>query len=572
MVFLIDGLAFHGLAAAAAADRERKVGVQRGAVHVAIVAFVVVASALPRTAAGEDWIYTVRPGDNLWDFARQHCADSACWRRLQEMNNVADPWRMPTGLRLRVPVEWLKAEPAPARVVGFRGEGTITPAGTAEQRPVSEGVLLHAGDTLTLSTSGSATLEFADGSQLLAGPSSVLRLDAVSAYGGGEAMVDTRVHLERGRSDADVKSRLNPSRFVIEAPAAVSAVRGTSLRVAVANHGATARTEVLSGTVEVSAAGGAVRVEQGFGVVTLKGGTPGAPRVLLPAPRLAPLPAVFDRLPVHVRVEPLPSAFAYRMEVSSTETFDDLLDDVVSEDVTLRCPDLPDGRYWVRVRAIDDQGLEGHDTAASIDIDARPEPPLLMEPIKEGKVREEVPSFRWAAPENARAYRFQLAKSQDLAAPVVERDAHEGASLRLDQPLSPGLYSWRVATVDAAGHAGPYSDFQAFEYKPAPEAPTPGPAESGEKSLVFRWRAGEPGQTYQIQIARDREFETIVLDRKSSVPQVSVPRPEPGHYFLRVRAIDADGYEGPFGAAQAVNIQEEYWGLVIRVFKRLREL
>ena len=57
MVFLIDGLAFHGLAAAAAADRERKVGVQRGAVHVAIVAFVVVASALPRAAAGEDWIY-----------------------------------------------------------------------------------------------------------------------------------------------------------------------------------------------------------------------------------------------------------------------------------------------------------------------------------------------------------------------------------------------------------------------------------------------------------------------------------------------------------------------------------
>lgn len=545
---------------------------QRWAIRFTTITLLVAMPALPRPASGEDWIYTVRPGDNLWDFAQQHCADNACWRRLQEMNKVADPWRMPPGLRLRVPVEWLKAEPAPARVVGFSGEGTITPAGTAEQRPVSEGVLLHAGDTLTLSTSGSATLEFADGSQLLAGPSSVLRVDAVSAYGGGRAMVDTRVHLEQGRSDADVKSRPNPSRFAIEAPAAVSAVRGTSLRVAVANHGETARTEVLSGTVEVSAAGGTVQVVEGFGVVTLKGAQPGAPRVLLPAPRLAPLPPAFDRLPFHVRVEPVASAFAYRMEVSSVETFDELLSDIVSENVTLRGPDLPDGPYWVRVRAIDDHGLEGRDAAARIEIDARPEPPLLIEPIKEGKVREEAPSFRWTAPETAKAYRFQLAKTEALAAPVVQLDAHEGASLQLDQPLSPGLYSWRVATVDAAGEAGPYSDFQSFEYKPAPEGPTPGPAESDEKGLVFRWRAGEPGQTYQIQLARDRGFETIVLDQNSSVPEVTVPRPEPGHYFLRVRNIDADGYEGPFGAPQAVDVEEEYWGLVIRVFKRLRDL
>lgn len=53
---------------------------------------------------------------------------------------------------------------------------------------------------------------------------------------------------------------------------------------------------------------------------------------------------------------------------------------------------------------------------------------------------------------------------------------------------------------------------------------------------------------------------------------MTVPRPDPGHYFLRVRTIDADGYEGPFGAAQAVDVEEEYWGLVIRVFKRLRDL
>ena len=540
--------------------------VRRRAIQVVAMVALAVLAVLPRPAGGQDWIYTVRPGDNLWDFAHRHFIDGSLWRRLQDYNEVEDPWRLPTGLRLRVPVHWLKEQPVPARVVAVSGEGTLTRAGTASSAPLVEDALLFAGDALTLTASGSATLEFADGSQLMVGPSSVLRTDVLSAYGDGRGMADTRLRLEQGRTDADVISSPYPaSRFEIEAPAAVSAVRGTELRVAVADHGAAARTEVLVGSAEVSGSGGSVSVEEGFGVVTRQGEPPGDPRVLLPAPRLTSAP-IFDRVPIRVGVEAVTGARAYRIEVSRSPTFDELLYDDVSEELTLRGPDLPDGRYAVRLRAIDDHGLEGHDTVEPVVIDARPEPPMLIEPIKEGKVREN-PTFRWSEPEDAVGYRFQLAKTEALATPLLHLDAHQAPSLPLEQPLSPGLYGWRVATVDRSGDVGPFSDFQSFEYRPAPESPILDPAEKGKDEVAFRWRAGQPNQTYQVQLARDRAFSHVVVDEKRAEPQLAIPRPDPGRYFLRVRTIDDDGYEGPFSPVQVVEIKpENWWMLIIPIF------
>ena len=67
---------------------------------------------------------------------------------------------------------------------------------------------------------------------------------------------------------------------------------------------------------------------------------------------------------------------------------------------------------------------------------------------------------------------------------LVDRDGLGSTSLRLDQPLSPGLYSWRVATTDASGETGPYSDPQSFELKPAPARPELEPPEQDEENLA----------------------------------------------------------------------------------------
>jgi hypothetical protein len=530
-------------------------------------AFLVVAAVWPGLSLGQDWIYTVRPGDTLWDLSERHLLNVFYWRRLQAYNDVSDPWRMPPGLRLRIPVRWLKVQPAPARVVAATGGGTVTRAGSSSTSSLVEGTLLHAGDTVEVSATGSATLGFADGSRLLIAPGSVVRMDALRAYGDG-GMVDTRVRLQEGRTDTQVPATKYPAtRFEIWTPAAVSAVRGTEFRVGVAEEGGVSRTEVLAGMTEVNAQNRSVRVREGLGTITTRGRPPGAPRLLLPAPDLTVLPPKFDRVPIRFRIEPVANAQAYRIEIAPTSAFETLLFDSVGEDTMVRGPDLPDGRYGMRVRAIDDQGLEGFDATAEIVVDARPEPPLLMEPIKEGKVREEIPAFRWSMPVNAVSFRFQLTKNDDFTAPLVNLDAQTSTSLRLDQPIAPGDYSWRVATTEASGKTGPFSDPQSFELKPAPASPELEPPKRDEDSMVFRWRAGEPDQTYQVQFARDPAFEDILFDEQVGEPQVIIGRPEPGQYFLRVRTLDDDGYEGPFSTTQSVYVSpEEWWPLLIIPF------
>lgn len=81
-----------------------------------------------------------------------------------------------------------------------------------------------------------------------------------------------------------------------------------------------------------------------------------------------------------------------------------------------------------------------------------------------------------------------------------------------------------------------------------------------ERAAVYgRYGVGKSGPQvaqWRVQVARDGRFRDLVADTR--VP-VTVDRLEarglpPGGYFARVSAIDADGFEGPAGAAAAVQV------------------
>ena len=161
---------------------------------------------LSAAAFAEDWVYTLRPGDNLWNITAKHLKHIRYWARLQEYNEIEDPWRMLPGTEIRIPLEWVNLRPTTAIVLETRGDVTAQRGGQTEASPVTPGEELASGDALFTGSGGSATLQFGDGSTLLVAPESHLELERLRVYGTSDH-VDTEVRLIKGRTESIVTPR-----------------------------------------------------------------------------------------------------------------------------------------------------------------------------------------------------------------------------------------------------------------------------------------------------------------------------------------------------------------------------
>ena len=510
------------------------------------------------TAQAQEWLYTVRPGDNIWNIATDYLANMNHWPKLQALNGIADPERLPPGTKLRIPIAWLKTHPTVARIVSVHGKVEATLALSGDTVAVATDQSLQSGDEIRTSQDSSTTLEFGDGSRLLLQADSQLTLDALGAYGDDTHIVDTRLRLQQGRADNQVTPRqATGARYEIWTPAATTAVRGTQFRLGMNSSTGAARVEVLTGALDLKGERRSRAVPKGFGALAQTGQPPGEAIRLLAAPTLTNLPPLVERVPVQFSFPELAGATSYRAQIATDRQFESLLFDGVSTKPQVRGPDLPDGEYVVRVRGIDSHGLEGYDTYHSFRLHARPEPPFLAQPGPEATVPEKAPTFVWTESAVAVDYHFQLAEDAQFSKMVLDLPDYSGTRLIPEQTLAPRTYYWRVATRNAAHQQGPFSDPQQFRLLPTPEVNAP---KAVNDQLVFRWTATLPDQQYQVQLARDSDFRDIVVDQKVSEPQLTISWPAPGFYYLRMRTIDPDGTAAPYGPAQRLDLPpKSYW-------------
>ena len=48
-------------------------------------------------AEAQYWVYTVRPGDNIWNLTEKYCVSVLHWKRIQRLNNVRLDRQIPPG-------------------------------------------------------------------------------------------------------------------------------------------------------------------------------------------------------------------------------------------------------------------------------------------------------------------------------------------------------------------------------------------------------------------------------------------------------------------------------------------
>ncbi len=529
-------------------------------------------------AADDLWPYRVQAGDTLIGVRDKLMVADSQWQVLQRINKVANPRELVPGSSLLIPVNLLRQEALTAEVIHTHGDVQVQRSGAAFQA-LTGGQILAAGDVVRTGAQSSAVLRFADGARVLMRPDSLLKLERSVKLGNSEA-VDTQLRLESGSVDSRVPPAAGPKRaprFQIRTPLANLGVRGTEFRTtASATQSAV---EVLEGTVASSlpssaasgvggaggGTGGDQAVQAGFGTRASSSGVE-VPRALLAAPDLTATPARVERLPVQLPWVASTGAAAYRAQVFTTDASQALVLSGVFDGTAARFADnLPDGRYELRVRAIDSAGLEGLDGSAAFTLKARPEPPFSTQPKNAQRVTDDTQLFAWTRNAAAARYRLQIADTPDFAAPRFDQTDLSVNELRV--PLPVGTHHWRLASIrDVAGVAdtGPWGDALSVTRLAPPAPPVSKAPETTSEGVLLAWAQGSAVR-FQLQLARDPEFKQIVAEESVDSAQWLLRRPEPGRYFVRVRSVDATGFSGPYGQVQQVDVARAtpWWWLLL---------
>lgn len=314
------------------------------------------AQARPLGAQGNDFLYQVEPGDTLEALAQRYTQNPNNWRPLQNLNQIADPYRLAIAKILRIPLSMIPRQSARATVTHIHGQVT------RNEKPLQVGDTVEADDILR-SGQGAATLALEDSSLLTIPPGTEVQIRHLQTFR-GTGLTDTILNLPHG----SVESLVAPNdtgvgRFEIRTPATVTGVRGTRLRVHSGEAGS--RHEVLHGLAAIENATSAEqKLTQDHGTAYDGTGSLLGTEALLPAPVLDPLGTPNASTLTWAAV---PGATGYRIQLAL-----DAVGTQLESSQLLTQPQAPlnrsgIGARYVFVRAIDRLGIEGNNAMLRIE-------------------------------------------------------------------------------------------------------------------------------------------------------------------------------------------------------------
>jgi hypothetical protein len=512
-------------------------------------------------SADDYYVYKVVKGDTLIGLTTRLLRSSTDWPEVARYNRLRNPHAIEPGMELRVPLALLNHTLAPVIVTQMQGDVKVASRAGAGPSVAASGASLSEGAKVVTGKDGYATLRLQDGSTVRVQPGTELQVERQRTYP-DVGILESVMTVISGRVTSLVQKfraeENKQTRHGVNTPLANLAVRGTEFRVTMDPQTNNTRGEVLSGAVAVGADGaatGAKRLDAGFGSVVDSNKSVSDPIALLAPPDVTQLATLQERILLRFPLSAIEGARAYRAQLARDEAFNAVVAELLSPSPELRVADIADGNYFLRVRSVDANGLEGRDATHAFTLKARPEPPLAALPLSKGKVSGAEVTFKWIENAEAAAYHLQVAKDPAFRSLVQDDRAVKGAQSVLSQ-LPEGKYFWRVASLRKNGDHGPFGDANEFLVLTPPAAPTL-PA-IGDGDINIRW-AGEPGQTFDFQMDNNPAFKKPIVSQRLQSPEVNLPRPIKGAYYVRYRAIDADGFVGPYSPTQRITVTEPPW-------------
>ncbi len=176
-----------------------------------------------------------------------------------------------------------------------------------------------------------------------------------------------------------------------------------------------------------------------------------------------------------------PTGISYTVEINWNQEFTSPFLEkkgVVNPEYTLQPGEsLSDGSFWWRVKAVDgagNQSLWASSLGITIDTKAS-ESPAIVSPLRGAMVFRSTPKLDWSdvMDPSGIIYVLEIHKSADFASLILKKEGLTTSQYVLSQgeALEPGIYFWRVKTVDGAGNSSGWAS-ASFTLTPALNAPS----------------------------------------------------------------------------------------------------
>ncbi len=506
-------------------------------------------------AVGEDSVeLRVVKGDKLIHICRKYLEKPGRWQEVARYNRMKNPDLIFPGDRVKIPVKLMAGVPVDGKITFIHGEVKVRKNEKAEWTTPNVGDPVSQGSRVTTGKASSAEITFADRNSIFLKPNTSLGITKSEKRGPSYSVGN--FYLATGRAITRLKKATgSDSRINIDTPSAIASVRGTEFRVSVDDE-ASMRTEVLTGTVNVKAGESTVRLGEGEGTYVKKGTGPVTARKLLSAPKVVDLKPLYKELPLGFAFEAAPGLAAYRGLLAKDSDGRNVVDESVAvQGKPLEFVNVPDGTYYLFAQGIDELGIEGFTSEAyEIRLRANPLPPMIQGQGDEAEFIGKSVPFTWLKVRDAEKYHLQVARDAAFASVIEEKPDYTGLTYTTGA-LDYGGYYFRISSITADGYQ---AGWRTLPFRLVPPPPTPSlekPKMSGQE-ILLTWRDLGEGITYHFQMAKDPEFNEIIVDRKLDKPVITLQKPkDKGVYYVRTSSIDRKMREGEFSPSQTFEIR-----------------
>ena len=351
----------------------------------------------------------ITTGDTLHSLATEQYGSRVFWRLIAEHNNLNPVTPLRVGQLIELPL-FVQREFEFATVAFLKGDVFLTKEGE-RKREMEETDRVFLTDVVETGDAGFASLTFRSGSVVNVQPQSKIKLIKLRCLESDD-ICTLGIDAMKGEISSDVqRAGEQPTDFRIITPYATAAVRGTLFDFQA--DSAAMIVGVTEGNVDIETNGSTNPIDTGFGVVTAEGELPGDPVELTAPPTFRGVPPRFaegDK----ISWWRVPDGERYIVSLARDAAAQQVVTQSRQGDQVYQIGSLEAGDYFINVRAVDNNGLNGFGTSQQVSI-VEIDGGAGVFPLAANREGQDVTLSVVSPANDVTGYEFQISDSSDFS-------------------------------------------------------------------------------------------------------------------------------------------------------------